>query len=129
MAALAVARASYVAGCSSTSNVLAGRRYGIPVFGTHAHSWVMSFDSELEAFRGGLAPGLTAATGMDAVAHCIEDLPRAMTSTHRPPKALALDGLRPLLLAAEYQRHQWFRSQNTVCRLIPWRGMFSSGAY
>ena len=48
---LAVARASYVAGCASTSNVLAGRRYGIPVFGTHAHSWVMSFDSELEAFR------------------------------------------------------------------------------
>ncbi|MDY2777110.1 MAG: nicotinate phosphoribosyltransferase [Collinsella sp.] len=48
---LAVARASYVAGFSSTSNVLAGRRYGIPVFGTHAHSWVMSFESELEAFR------------------------------------------------------------------------------
>lgn len=48
---LAVARASYVAGCASTSNVLAGRRYGIPVFGTHAHSWVMSFDTELEAFR------------------------------------------------------------------------------
>lgn len=46
-----VARASYVAGASSTSNVLAGRRYGIPVFGTHAHSWVMSFPSELEAFR------------------------------------------------------------------------------
>ena len=48
---MAVARASYVAGCSSTSNVLAGRKYGIPVFGTHAHSWVMSFPSELEAFR------------------------------------------------------------------------------
>lgn len=48
---MAVARASYVAGASSTSNVLAGRRYGIPVFGTHAHSWVMSFPSELEAFR------------------------------------------------------------------------------
>ena len=48
---MAVARASYVAGCASTSNVLAGRRYGIPVFGTHAHSWVMSFDTELEAFR------------------------------------------------------------------------------
>lgn len=46
-----VARASYVAGASSTSNVLAGRKYGIPVFGTHAHSWVMSFPSELEAFR------------------------------------------------------------------------------
>ncbi|MBY4797883.1 nicotinate phosphoribosyltransferase [Collinsella sp. AGMB00827] len=48
---LSVARASYVAGASSTSNVLAGRRYNIPVFGTHAHSWVMSFDTELEAFR------------------------------------------------------------------------------
>lgn len=48
---MAVARASYVAGAASTSNVLAGRKYGIPVFGTHAHSWVMSFDSELEAFR------------------------------------------------------------------------------
>ena len=48
---MAVARASYVAGAASTSNVLAGRKYGIPVFGTHAHSWVMSFDTELEAFR------------------------------------------------------------------------------
>ena len=48
---MAVARASYVAGCSSTSNVLAGRKYGIPVFGTHAHSWVMSFPTELDAFR------------------------------------------------------------------------------
>lgn len=48
---VAVARASYVAGCSSTSNILAGRRYGIPVSGTHAHSWVLSFPTELEAFR------------------------------------------------------------------------------
>lgn len=48
---LAVARASYIAGVASTSNVLAGKIYGIPVFGTHAHSWVMAFPSELEAFR------------------------------------------------------------------------------
>ena len=48
---LAVARASYIAGASSTSNVLAGKIYGIPVFGTHAHSWVMAFPNELEAFR------------------------------------------------------------------------------
>ncbi len=48
---LAVARASYIAGASSTSNVLAGKIYGIPVFGTHAHSWVMSFPTELDAFR------------------------------------------------------------------------------
>lgn len=48
---LSVARASYVGGCSSTSNVLAGKRYGIPVSGTHAHSWVMAFPDELSAFR------------------------------------------------------------------------------
>jgi nicotinate phosphoribosyltransferase len=44
-------RAAYIGGCSASSNVLAGKVYGIPVSGTHAHSWVMSFDSELEAFR------------------------------------------------------------------------------
>lgn len=44
-------RAAVVGGCASTSNVLAGKLYGIPVSGTHAHSWVMSFSSELEAFR------------------------------------------------------------------------------
>ncbi|MEE8716116.1 MAG: nicotinate phosphoribosyltransferase [Coriobacteriales bacterium] len=48
---MSVARASYVGGCSSTSNVLAGRHYGIPVSGTHAHSWVMAFPDELSAFR------------------------------------------------------------------------------
>ncbi|MGN0286168.1 MAG: nicotinate phosphoribosyltransferase [Atopobiaceae bacterium] len=48
---LAVARASYIAGAASTSNVLAGKIYGIPVFGTHAHSWVMAFPTELDAFR------------------------------------------------------------------------------
>lgn len=44
-------RAAYIGGCSSSSNVLAGKVYGIPVSGTHAHSWVMSFDEEIEAFR------------------------------------------------------------------------------
>jgi len=48
--ALAASRAAHVGGCASTSNVLAGKRFGIPVRGTHAHSWVMSFDDELEAF-------------------------------------------------------------------------------
>ncbi|MBX9035451.1 nicotinate phosphoribosyltransferase [Gordonibacter massiliensis (ex Traore et al. 2017)] len=44
-------RAAVVGGCSSTSNVLAGKLFGIPVSGTHAHSWVMSFPDELSAFR------------------------------------------------------------------------------
>jgi nicotinate phosphoribosyltransferase len=44
-------RAAVVGGCASTSNVLAGRLFDIPVSGTHAHSWVMAFDDELEAFR------------------------------------------------------------------------------
>lgn len=49
--ALAASRAAHVGGCTATSNVLAGKCYGIPVRGTHAHSWVMSFDTELEAFE------------------------------------------------------------------------------
>jgi nicotinate phosphoribosyltransferase len=48
--ALTASRAAYVGGCAATSNLLAARMHGIPVVGTHAHSWVLSFDSELEAF-------------------------------------------------------------------------------
>ena len=45
------ARAAYIGGCAGTSNTLAGFRFGIPVFGTAAHSWVLSFADETEAFR------------------------------------------------------------------------------
>jgi nicotinate phosphoribosyltransferase len=50
MGGLTASRAAYLGGCAATSNLLAGRLYGIPVRGTHAHSWVMAFDSELDAF-------------------------------------------------------------------------------
>lgn len=49
--ALAAARAAYIGGADATSNLLAGKIFGIPVKGTHAHSWVMSFDRESEAFQ------------------------------------------------------------------------------
>lgn len=45
------ARAACIGGCRTTSNVVAGKLFDIPVTGTHSHSWVMSFDSELEAFE------------------------------------------------------------------------------
>lgn len=50
-AGLLAARASYIGGCVGTSNVYAGFKFGIPTFGTQAHSWIMAHDSEKEAFE------------------------------------------------------------------------------
>ncbi len=80
-AALKVARASYLAGAAGTSNVLAGRRYGVPIFGTMAHSYVQAHEEEAEAFRAfaRLYPNTTLiADTMDAIAAV-----RAIISLHR----------------------------------------------
>jgi len=45
------ARAAMIGGCSATSNVLAGQMFDVPIRGTHAHSWIMCFDTEYEAFE------------------------------------------------------------------------------
>ncbi len=50
-AALYAARAAYIGGCPGTSNVEAGYHFGIPIYGTAAHSWTMAFESEQQAFR------------------------------------------------------------------------------
>lgn len=50
-AAIYGARAAIIGGCAATSNVLAGQLFGVPVRGTHAHSWIMSFEDEITSFR------------------------------------------------------------------------------
>jgi len=50
-AGMKVARGSYIAGCNGTSNVLAGMKYSIPIFGTMAHSFVMLFEREIDSFK------------------------------------------------------------------------------
>ena len=78
--ALGAARAAFIGGASGTSNVQAAQRYGLPVSGTHAHAWVESFDSELDAFRAyaALYPGQTTLL-LDTYDTLASGLPNALT--------------------------------------------------
>jgi nicotinate phosphoribosyltransferase len=83
-AALYAARAACLAGCAGTSNVEAGFRFGLPLAGTMAHSWVMTFADEVEAFRAFLAVyGDTSTLLIDTY------------DTVRAAKAIVAAGLRP----------------------------------
>ena len=83
-AGVLAARAAFLGGCSATSNVEAGRRFGIPVSGTMAHSWVMSFPTEIEAFRQ-----FSAVYGGEAV------LLLDTYDTLQAARAIVAEGLRP----------------------------------
>ncbi|GJG85431.1 nicotinate phosphoribosyltransferase [Gemmatimonadetes bacterium T265] len=94
---LAASRAAFVGGCGATSNVLAGMRYGIPVRGTHAHSWVMSFDGEPESFAAyaEALPGncvflVDTYDTLDGVRHAI-DAGRALRARGRRLLGIRLD--------------------------------------
>src|SRR6266403_1667197 len=77
--AMTASRAAYIGGCAGTSNMLAGKIFGIPVTGTHAHSWVMAFENEIEAFDAyaGALPNnciflVDTYNSVDGIRHAIE---------------------------------------------------------
>ncbi len=92
------ARAAVIGGCNSTSNVLAGKLFGVPVAGTMAHSWVMNFPTELDAFRAYAETFPDAClllvdtydTLRSGVPHAIEVF-KELRASGREPKGIRLD--------------------------------------
>ncbi len=88
--AITASRAAFMGGCAATSNVMAGKLFGIPVSGTHAHSWVMSFDDELAAFQAyaDVLPNnafllVDTYNSLEGVRHAVEAGRRLEKSGHR----------------------------------------------
>ncbi|MFB3060793.1 MAG: nicotinate phosphoribosyltransferase, partial [Candidatus Binatia bacterium] len=109
-AGMKVARVSYIGGCTSTSNTLAGKRYGIPIVGTMAHSFVSSFDHEIDAFRSFVASFPNSSTLLIDTYDTVVGARRAVTVAHEmATKGQRLRGVRIdsgdlLLLAREVRR-------------------------
>ncbi len=99
-AALCAARAAYLAGCDGTSYVEAGRRFGIPLSGTMAHSWVLAARTELESFEeysGLFGPGSTLLIDTFDV----REAARAIAASGLHPAAVRLDSGNLLALSRE----------------------------
>ncbi|MFQ5541233.1 MAG: nicotinate phosphoribosyltransferase [Candidatus Binatia bacterium] len=109
-AGMKVARASYIAGCMATSNVLAGRRYGIPIVGTMAHSFVTSFENEIDAYRSFVASFPENSTLLidtyDTVAgaHKAVKIAREMAANGHRLRGVRIDSGDLLSLAREVRR-------------------------
>jgi len=101
-AALLAARASYIGGCIGTSNVLAGQRYGIPTYGTMAHSFIMSYDSEDQAFEK-FCRVIPEPTYLVDTYDSIEGV-RKVISTGRTPRMIRLDSGDRLKLSRETRK-------------------------
>lgn len=94
--ALSASRAAYIGGCNATSNLEAGREFGIPVVGTHSHSWVMANPNELTAFKNyaDTFPDDTVLL-VDTYDTLNSGLPHAiMTAKHLREKCYELKGIR-----------------------------------
>lgn len=80
---VSASRAAYLGGCAATSNVLAGKLFGIPVRGTHAHSWIMVHASELEAFEAYAAALPNNCVFLVDTFDTVEGVQNAITVGHR----------------------------------------------
>ena len=93
-AAIDAARSAYIAGCVGSSNVEAGLRHGVPVFGTAAHMWTMAHRTEAEAFDAYLSVYREKVTLLVDTYDTLEGTRRACEATRRAGDPAALIGVR-----------------------------------